>query len=87
MYKVLSPIISVDPTAALNSSDSRVTIDSDRIEIIEEDADSRTAIFTVARGAMEGDLTLLPNNIAGVGNNPTSAEDFKDSLTTGSNHY
>ena len=76
------PIVGTTPVDLDPVTSPVVILASDRTELIEEDADNRTATFTVARGTTEGDLTFT-YSVAGIGDNPTSAEDFQDSITTG----
>ena len=70
------PIVGTVPVDLDPVNSPIVVLTSDRTELTEEEAESRTATFTVARGAMEGDLTF-DYTIAGIGDNPASADDFE----------
>ena len=59
-----------------------VILTSNLVELDEEDASSRRATLTVARGSSEGDLTVN-YSIQGVGTEPAEANDFLNGVVTG----
>lgn len=79
--EITETIVSLDPISPSDSV-TAITLTSDRTALIEEDADSRTATFTVARGSLQGNLTFN-YTVSGAGVNPTSIDDFQDNVTSG----
>lgn len=77
------PIVGTVPVDLDPVTSQVVILTSDRTELVEEDGNSRTATLTVARGEREGSLTF-DYTVAGVGDNPTVANDFQDGVTSGS---
>lgn len=74
-----NPIVDTVPVDPVSNAVIVLTSDS---AILDEE-DSGTATFTVSRGDTEGDLTVN-YTIAGTGITPASADDFKDSIVSGS---
>ena len=76
-----SPLISIEAIDPV--IDPVIILTSNRTQLDEESASSRSATLTVARGLMDGDLTVN-YSIEGIGENPASSEDFQDGMISGS---
>lgn len=77
------PIVGIEPIDLDFVTVPVAVLTSDRTELIEEEAGSRVATFTIARGSVEGKIAFN-YSVIGAGENPASTDDFKNGITTGS---